>query len=60
VALGIAFWNGQQVWGSTLQLIINITGMAIAGWLTLLLQRALWSRVTLRRLRALGGRPAID
>ena len=42
IALGLAFAQWDQVTGSALQLVINIVGMAIAGWLTLLLQRRLW------------------
>lgn len=42
IALGLAFAQWEQVTGSALQLVINIVGMAIAGWLTLLLQRRLW------------------
>lgn len=51
VALGLAFGAGQEIWGSTLQLLINITGMAIAGWVTLAFQQSVWSRVSLRRSR---------
>ncbi|QTE30910.1 DUF389 domain-containing protein [Pengzhenrongella sicca] len=40
VALGLAFGVGQEVWGSSLQLAINLSGMALAGWVTLLIQRA--------------------
>jgi len=54
VALGIAFGVGNEIWGSTLQLGINLVGMAIAGWLTLVLQHAIWSRVSARRARLLG------
>jgi hypothetical protein len=28
---------------------MNITGMAIAGWVTLALQQYVWSRVSIRR-----------
>ncbi len=51
VALGIAVGAWNEVSGSAEQLAINITGMALAGWLTLALQRALWSRVSIRRSR---------
>jgi len=43
IALGIAFGAGDAVWGSSLQLVINITGMALAGWATLALQDYLWT-----------------
>lgn len=45
IALGLAFLAWPEVWGSLLQLFINIAGMGIAGWLALLAQRKLWSRV---------------
>ena len=45
VALGLAFGAWAEVRGSGLQLVINVVGMALAGWLTLALQRAVWSRV---------------
>lgn len=45
VAAGLAFGLWHEVRGSLLQLIINITGMAIAGWLTLVLQHVVWRRV---------------
>ena len=49
VALGIAFGAGEEIWGSALQLLLNISGMAVAGWLTLAFQQAVWSHVTIRR-----------
>ena len=39
VGLGLAFWLPDEVWGSSLQLVLNITGMAFAGWLTLAAQK---------------------
>lgn len=51
VALGLAFGLGDEIWGSTLQLVVNLTGMALAGWLTLAFQEAVWARVTARRTR---------
>ena len=45
VALGLAFGAWGEVRGSGLQLVVNIIGMALAGWITLALQRAIWSRV---------------
>ena len=44
IALGLAFGVWHEVLGSTLQLAINLTGMALAGWLTLLLQQRVWRR----------------
>ncbi|MGI8613784.1 MAG: DUF389 domain-containing protein [Nocardioidaceae bacterium] len=54
VALGIAFGAGDEIWGSALQLLLNISGMAVAGWLTLAFQQAVWSRVAIRRSRLTG------
>ncbi len=51
VALGIAFGVSHEVWGSSLQLLMNLAGMALAGWLTLALQQAVWSRVSHHRAR---------
>jgi uncharacterized hydrophobic protein (TIGR00271 family) len=53
VALGIAFGVGDEIWGSIMQLLINLTGMALAGWVTLAIQEAVWSRVSLHRARLL-------
>ncbi|HEY5184076.1 MAG TPA: DUF389 domain-containing protein [Actinomycetes bacterium] len=51
VALGLAFGVREEVWGSTLQLLINITGMAIAGWATLAVQSAVWGAANRRHRR---------
>jgi len=56
VAIGIAFGAWDEIRGSALQLLINIVGMAIAGWITLALQKAVWRRITVRNWRA-SGRP---
>ena len=53
IALGIAFGVGHEIWGSTAQLLLNLTGMAIAGWATLAFQQAVWSRMSDRRARHL-------
>ncbi|MFD7845232.1 DUF389 domain-containing protein [Nocardia sp. NPDC059764] len=53
IALGVAIADGATVWGSAAQLLVNILGMAVAGWLTLALQQALWSRVAVRRAKHL-------
>jgi uncharacterized hydrophobic protein (TIGR00271 family) len=53
VALGLAFGAWHEVVGSGLQLLLNLSGMAVAGWATLALQSALWSRVSVRRPRRL-------
>lgn len=48
VALGLAFGARDEIWGSTLQLLINLTGMALAGWATLAIHQALWLRFAKR------------
>lgn len=49
IALGLAFWLPAEIWGSTIQLILNISGMAIAGWATLALQQSVWTRIIPQR-----------
>ena len=49
VALGIALGAGEEVWGSLLQLAVNLSGMAIAGWATLAIQQLIWVRMSIRR-----------
>ncbi len=51
VALGLAFGVTREIWGSSLQLVLNLTGMALAGWVTLALQQAVWKRVAFHRAR---------
>ncbi|MBL1073118.1 DUF389 domain-containing protein [Nocardia sp. 2] len=51
IALGVAFLDGHTVWGSVAQLFLNIAGMTLAGWGTLALQQAVWSRVSVWRAR---------
>ena len=51
IGVGLAFGDGAEVWGSTAQLVLNLTGMAVAGWLTLLFQQTVWSRMSARRAR---------
>ncbi|RYP80888.1 DUF389 domain-containing protein [Nocardioides guangzhouensis] len=53
VALGLAFGVQHEIWGSLLQLVLNIAGMAIAGWATLAFQQSVWSRMSARRARLL-------
>ena len=52
IALGVALGVWHEVWGSTLQLAVNLSGMAVAGWLTLVVQQTVWSRMTIRRRRS--------
>lgn len=53
IALGISFGLGNEIWPSTVQLLANLSGMAIAGWAALALQQFVWSRVSLRRAKAM-------
>jgi uncharacterized hydrophobic protein (TIGR00271 family) len=49
VALGLAFGAWHEVTGSALQLLVNLTGMAVAGWATLAFQQATWRRISEKR-----------
>jgi uncharacterized hydrophobic protein (TIGR00271 family) len=49
IALALALGDQHELWGSTLQLIINLTGMGLAGWATLTLQKHIWTRISIRR-----------
>jgi uncharacterized hydrophobic protein (TIGR00271 family) len=51
VAVGVAFGVGSAVWASSLQLLLNISGMVLAGWATLAFQQRAWSRLSARRAR---------
>ena len=53
IALGIAFGAANEISRSALQLLINISGMAVAGCAALALQQLVWSRVSLRRTTAM-------
>jgi uncharacterized hydrophobic protein (TIGR00271 family) len=52
VALGLAFGAWGEVGGSAQQLALNMSGMVVAGWLTLALQQQVWARR--RRLLGVG------
>ncbi len=56
IALALAFGLPHELWGSAAQLLLNISGMAVAGWATLAFQQAAWSRMSARRARRLGRR----
>lgn len=49
IALGIAFGVRSEITGSALQLLVNVSGMALAGWVTLAIQQTVWSRVSAHR-----------
>jgi uncharacterized hydrophobic protein (TIGR00271 family) len=59
VALGLAFGAWDEVAGSGLQLLVNLTGMALAGWATLAFQQAVWGRASARRAALLSRRRAL-
>ena len=56
VALGLAFGLADEVSGSALQLLVNISAMAVAGWLTLTVQQLVWRRMAHHRRRLLARR----
>ncbi|MEV5569386.1 DUF389 domain-containing protein [Spirillospora sp. NPDC052269] len=49
LAVALALKHGSQIDGSILQLALNLAGMLVAGVLTLLVQRTVWSWVGSRR-----------
>ncbi len=49
IAVAAVFGLWSEVWGSTMTLVLNISGMALAGWVTLAIQQHVWSRVSARR-----------
>lgn len=51
VSMGLAFGVWHEVVGSSLQLALNLSGMAVAGWLTLAFQQLVWSALSARRAR---------
>jgi uncharacterized hydrophobic protein (TIGR00271 family) len=51
VGLALAFGVWPEVCGSSAQLLVNLAGMALAGWATLALQQMIWARVNRRSLR---------
>lgn len=53
VALGLTFGLGGEMWGSALQLLVNISGMAVAGWVTLAVQQQVWRRMAQHRRKLL-------
>lgn len=44
IAVAAVFGLWQEVWGSSVTLIVNVIGMALAGWATLALQQRVWRR----------------
>ncbi|WP_146842333.1 DUF389 domain-containing protein [Cellulomonas composti] len=60
IAVALAFGLPDEIGSSTVQLVVNLVGMAVAGWLTLLVQHRMWSRVDTRRLRRFTRRTLVD
>jgi uncharacterized hydrophobic protein (TIGR00271 family) len=48
IGVSLAFSNGGEAWGSTLQLLLNITVLALVAIVGLPIQRAMW-RAAMRR-----------
>jgi uncharacterized hydrophobic protein (TIGR00271 family) len=53
LALGIAFGATGEIWGSSVQLLLNISGMVLAGWATLAVQHLIWNHMARHRRRLL-------
>lgn len=51
IAVALVFANWDEVWGSSLTLVINIIGMGLAGWATLAVQQVWWRRISRDRSR---------
>lgn len=45
LALSIALWVPDEMGGAAIQLAVNLTGMVLAGILTLVVQRSIWASV---------------
>ncbi|MFE0130721.1 DUF389 domain-containing protein [Streptomyces sp. NPDC059037] len=43
-AVALSYGDAEQTWGSTEQLLLNLLGIVLAGTLTLLVQKLLWTR----------------
>ena len=48
IGVSLAFGSGSEAWGSTLQLLLNVTVLAVVAIAGLPLQRAVWGRVARR------------
>jgi uncharacterized hydrophobic protein (TIGR00271 family) len=55
IAVALALSHGGEIWGSVVQLGVNLFGMVIAGAVVLLVQRAAWALVAKRRLTRVQG-----
>jgi uncharacterized membrane protein len=55
IGVSLAFGSGSEAWGSTLQLLLNVTVLAAVGIAGLPVQRAVWRRVARRATAAPSG-----
>jgi hypothetical protein len=46
VGVSLAFGSGSEAWGSTLQLLLNVTVLTAVAVVGLHVQRAVWRRAT--------------
>jgi uncharacterized hydrophobic protein (TIGR00271 family) len=53
IGVSLAFGSASEAWGSTLQLLLNVTVLAAVAVVGLPVQRAVWRRATRRRTRRL-------
>ncbi|MER5941428.1 DUF389 domain-containing protein [Streptomyces sp. NPDC001928] len=53
-AVALSYGDTEQTWGSTEQLLLNLLGIVLAGTLTLLAQKWLWTRQRERTAKAGG------
>ncbi|MFJ8471606.1 DUF389 domain-containing protein [Kitasatospora sp. NPDC094011] len=58
-AVALGYGKVAQFWGSSVQLLLNLLGIVLAGVLTLLVQEAGWAVIRRRRTR-LGGRASAN
>ncbi|MGW3074448.1 MULTISPECIES: DUF389 domain-containing protein [unclassified Kitasatospora] len=53
-AVALGYGDVKQFWGSSVQLLLNLLGIVLAGVLTLLVQQAAWAVIRRRRVTAKG------
>jgi uncharacterized hydrophobic protein (TIGR00271 family) len=58
-AVALSYGDTGQTWGSTVQLLLNLLGIVLAGTLTLLAQKWLWTRQRERTREAGGVMPPV-
>ena len=55
IGVSLAFGSGSEAWGSTLQLLLNVTVLTVVAVAGLPARRALWRRVARRASAAPSG-----